>query len=117
MKNFIVASLVLALSQAAVAQSTVQDAAVKISKGSAVEVRLKDGQKLRGRLGEVSSSSFTLQTTKDGKVDSRDLAFDDVKSLKPKRDKGRNIALGVGLGIAGCVALLTWEVTHITLKI
>jgi hypothetical protein len=122
MKNFVVAVLGVALSQTAVAQntvqeSTVQETIVKIDKGSAVEVRLKTKEKMRGRLGEVSSSGFTMQVTKNGAVGSRDIAFDEVKSLKRigKPGKGGYVGMAVGFAAVGAgviVAVIAWQIGH-----
>jgi hypothetical protein len=117
MVNLVVAMLCISLSQIAVAQGTLQDAVVKIDKGSAVEVRLKSKEKVRGRLGDVSSSGFTVQVTKSGAMASRDIAFDDVKSIKRtgKPGKGGYIAMAVGFAAVGAgivVAVAAWQLTH-----
>ena len=117
MGNLIVAVLCVSLSQIAVAQSTVQETVVKIDKGSAVEVRLKSKEKVRGRLGEVSSSGFTMQVTKNGAVGSRDIAFDDVKSLKRtgKPGKGGYVGMAIGFAAVGAgviVAVIAWQIGH-----
>ena len=119
MKKLLVAVLCVALTQIAAAQGlvTVQDAIVKIDKGSAVEVRLKTKEKVRGRLGEVSSSGFTMQVTKNGAVGSRDIAFDDVKSLKRtgKPGKGGYVGMAIGFAAVGAgviVAVIAWQIGH-----
>jgi hypothetical protein len=117
MKNFVVGVLCLSLSQIAIAQGTVQETVVKIDKGSAVEVRLKSKEKVRGRLGDVSSSGFTVQVTKNGAVTSRDIAFDDVKSLKRTGKPGKvgYVAMAVGFAAVGAgivVAVAFWQLTH-----
>jgi len=117
MGNLIVAVLCVSLSQIAVAQSTVQETVVKIDKGSAVEVRLKSKEKVRGRLGEVSSSGFTMQVSKNGAVASRDIAFDDVQSLKRtgKPHKVHYVAYALGFAAVGAgivLAVAAWQLAH-----
>jgi hypothetical protein len=73
--------------------------------GSSIELRLKDKQKLRGARGAASESSFTLV---DASARERQIAFDDVASVKhfkAKSHTGRNILIGVGIGV-GAVAIV-----------
>jgi hypothetical protein len=73
--------------------------------GASIELRLKDKQKLRGARGAVSDSGFTLVDARSGE---RQIAFDDVASVKPVNTKshtGRNILIGVGIGV-GAVAIV-----------
>ena len=82
--------------------------------GTSIELRLKDKQKLRGARGAASDSSFTLVDSRSGE---RQIAFDDVasvKQFKAKSHTGRNILIGVGIGVgvvAAGLALLysTWH--------
>ena len=82
--------------------------------GASIELRLKDKQKLRGARGAASDSSFTLVDARSGE---RQIAFDDVasvKQFKAKSHTGRNILIGVGIGVgavAAGLALLysTWH--------
>ena len=50
--------------------------------GSNVEVKLRDGQKLRGRLGNMTGDSFELQPVKNGISSARTVAFRDVRSIR-----------------------------------
>lgn len=73
--------------------------------GTSIELRLKDKQKVRGARGAVSDSGFTLVDTRSGE---RQIAFDDVasvKHVKAKSHTGRNILIGVGIGV-GVVAIV-----------
>ncbi len=82
--------------------------------GTSIELRLKDKQKLRGARGAASDSSFTLVDPRSGE---RQIAFDEVASVKQFKTKshtGRNILIGVGIGVAAVAAGLailysTWH--------
>ena len=105
-------SIVLAImlaSPAAEAQSpsrTLKEQVLNISAGSAVEVRLGDMTKLRGRLGPISDDGFELQTVRGGKIDTAQIAFSQVKSIKDttKKSFGHSVArafLITGIVIGG----------------
>jgi hypothetical protein len=61
---------------------TVKERILEIPSGTMIEVRLLNNQKLRGRLGETTVEGFSLQTAQGNKIETRKLAFTDVKSLK-----------------------------------
>jgi hypothetical protein len=63
------------------ASTSIKEQVLNISQGSPVEVRLADKSKLRGRLGPVTDSGFELQTVKGNKIDTAQIAFDQVKSI------------------------------------
>ena len=68
--------------------------------GTNIELRFKDKQKLRGARGAVSDFGFTLV---DARAGERQIAFDDVTSVKPvsiKAHTARNILIGVGITVA-----------------
>ena len=52
--------------------------------GTSIELRLKDKQKLRGARGAVSDTGFTLVDARSGE---RQIAFDDVGSVKQVKIK------------------------------
>ncbi len=49
--------------------------------GSAAEVKLLNKQKLKGRLGEITETGFTLQYAVKDKIETRTVDFKDVKSI------------------------------------
>jgi hypothetical protein len=72
-----------------------------------IEVRLIDKQKLRGRLGEVTSEGFSLQTAQGNKIETKTIAFSDVKSFKRTGETtGKGIGRGVVYGLAGIGTLM-----------
>ena len=79
--------------------------------GASIEIRLKDKQKLRGARGAVSGAGFTLIDNNSGE---RQIAFDNVASvrlLKPSSHTGRNILIGVAIGV-GAVAIIIVSLAH-----
>ena len=84
----------------AFAAETVRSQITSMPLGTNIELRFKDKQKLRGARGVVSDSGFTLVDTRAGE---RQIAFDDVTSVKQVSTKfhtGRDILIGVGIGLA-----------------
>ncbi len=82
---------------------TLQEKVLEIPLGSRVQVRLKNKEKLRGRLGEVSKEGFVVQYAKGNQIEERQIGFDEVKSLKVNKG-GTNIvkvlaAVGAGVGV------------------
>jgi hypothetical protein len=85
------------------ASKAIKEQVLSISPGSPVEVRLADKSKLRGRLGPVTDSGFELQTVKADKIDTVQIAFDQVKSVKDTAKKSFGHSLAKGFLIAGIV--------------
>ena len=92
----------------------IKETVLTISPGSPVEVRLADGSKLRGRLGTVTDDGFELQTVKGGKVDTAQIAFDQVSAIKDTTKKSFGHSLGKGFVIAGIVIGAIFAVVAIT---
>lgn len=66
---------------------TIAAQVAKIAMGSEIEVRLFNKEKLRGRLGEVSGTGFILLIPSGTASIKRNLAFDDVKSVRVVRTR------------------------------
>lgn len=79
-------------------ENKLKAALIEIPTGSIVELRLKDKQKLRGKLGSLSDTDVQLQTLQSGKIETRSIAFDQVKSIKV-HGKGMGTAAKVTLGV------------------
>ncbi len=56
---------------------------VQLSPGSLVKITMRNNEKLKGTLGEVSAESFDLKIRKADKTESRKMRYDDVKSITP----------------------------------
>ena len=93
------------------AQPDIKEQVLRIPAGSLVEVKLKDKRVFRGRIGLATADSFVVQHAKSDKIVDEKIAFQDVKSVKPK---GRGlstrakVAIGAAIGAGGLypVALL-----------
>ena len=93
------------------AKPTFKERILEIPPGTMIEVRLLSKEKLRGRLGEVSDEGFALQTAKGNKIETRKIAFEDLKSLsKVEGAKAAKTAgwvvLGVLAGLGAVVLIL-----------
>ena len=86
---------------------TVQERVLNIPLGTMIEVSLLNKQKLRGRLGEVTSDGFSLQTALGTKVETQKIAFTDVKSVKQvEGTTGKKVGKGLLWALAGIGALM-----------
>jgi len=99
-------------------KATIQERILEVPPGTVVEVRLMNKQKVRGRLGEVTSEGCSLQTAQGSKVETQKIAFTDVKSFKKveRETVGKGIGRGVVYGLAGLgvllVVMVIWAVSR-----
>lgn len=94
---------------------SVASQASQIPRGTAVEIRLKSGQKIRGRMVGPAEDHVVVQWLNGSEIENRKIALTEIKSLKvrdgkPSRTKiiGRYL-LGGALGGAVGVVELTKE--------
>ena len=82
-----------------------------------LEVRLKSKEQVRGLRGDVSSENLIVKVSANGASQDRVIALADVKSVKLLKTKhtGRNIGIGVAIGLSAAAAILGYMVTHITI--
>ena len=82
-RRLLVWSLALLLITSAEARErTPPEQAKKITRGSRIVVRLKDGEFLRGRLGEVGQDRFTLEPLVAGYGPDRELRFQNIQNIQ-----------------------------------
>ena len=99
-------------------KATIQERILEVPPGTMIEVRLTNKQKVRGRLGEVSNEGFSLQTAQGNKVQTKKIAFTDVKSFKNAQGEtvGKGIGRGIVYGLAGIgilmVILIIWAASR-----
>ena len=84
---------------------TVQEKVVETPAGTLVEVKLKKKQTLRGRLGEADAEGFSLQYAQGDRVETRKLAYAEVKSIKVVEDAGKGHGILAGIGVAFLVLM------------
>jgi translation initiation factor IF-1 len=88
-------------------KTTLQQKVLEIPAGTLVEVRLKNKEILRGRLGEVHEAGFDVQVAAGDKVEARTIAFDELKSIKKAGGGGTGRFIGhVALGTAIVIGVL-----------
>jgi hypothetical protein len=104
--------MVMHLGPAAFGADNVTSQIAGIPTGANIEVRLKNKQTLRGTRGAVSISGFTLLNPSAG---DRQLAFDDVTSIKPLSKKShttRNVLIVVGIGVVVAVTVVAIHIKN-----
>jgi len=83
---------------------------VMVSAGMTVEVRLKKGKKIRGRVSRVTQNELELQTLAGDRIEERKITPSDVKSLKrldPDENRtARYMAAGIGAGLATLTVII-----------
>jgi len=83
---------------------TLKEQVIQIPTGAQVEVRLLNKERLRGRLGDISDEGFSVLIAQENRIETRQVAFGDVKSVKEIRKQ--RTALYVFLGVAMTLGLL-----------
>jgi hypothetical protein len=105
--------MVMQLGPAAFGADSVRNQITGMLTGANIQVRLKDKQTLRGTIGEVTDSGFTLENPSAG---NRQIAFDDISSakhIKRKTHSTRNVLIILGVIIVGAVGVLAIDcATH-----
>jgi len=84
---------------------TLQEQVAQIPGGAIVKAKLKTKETVQGRLGEVTSAGYTVQVTQGDKLETRQIAFEETKSIKQVQ-QGSKTGLWVALGIVGGAALV-----------
>jgi translation initiation factor IF-1 len=114
LRNSVSLILCLLLAVPTAAQSSVsasaQEAEVKKrvvewGTNASVSVKLKAGEKLKGRIAEIKDESFTIQFMEKDKITSREINWSEIKSLSQKSNAG-NIAAGVAVGALAAVGVV-----------
>jgi hypothetical protein len=85
----------------------VKAAILKLGSGPAahVEIKMRDGTKLKGYVSEANDSGFVVVDQKDGA--SRDVLYPQVKQVKGNNlSTGAKIAIGVGVAVGILVLIL-----------
>jgi hypothetical protein len=95
-------------------QPTLKEQVIQMPAGSQVEVRLLNKERFRGRLGEISDEGFTVQIAQENRIESRKVAFGDVKSVKVmgNNEKKRGILIGVAAAF-GILLVLALTIGHL----
>lgn len=88
---------------------TLKERLLEVPPGTMIEVRLLNKKKVRGRLGELTDQGFSLQIAQGNKIETQQVAFTDVKSVKRVEGKGTNPVWYVLAGVGALfVVLIIW---------
>ncbi len=85
---------------------TRKEKVLAIPVGTMVEVKLVTKEKLRGRIGELTNEGFSLQVAKGNTLETQQISFSQVKSVKTMEGTGSKVGKGLIYGLAGAGALL-----------
>jgi hypothetical protein len=73
---------------------------------SSLEVKLTNGEKLKGNLGVADQEGFELRIARKGAIAPRKVAFAEVRSIRVKHGMSTGAKIGLGVGIFAAVAVL-----------
>lgn len=93
--------------------AVIKERVLTIGAGSPVEVRIANKGKLRGRMGLADDNGFSLQVVKGGKVETTQVSYSDVKSLKSLSEETFGKRVGSGLVVTAIVFGVLFAVTGI----
>ncbi len=85
---------------------TPQEQVLELAPGTLVEVKLKNKQRLRGRLGEAAVDGFHLQYAKGDRVETRTVAYEEVKSIKALQGDGSGTRFLAAIGTVFLVLMV-----------
>ena len=82
-----------------------------IGEKARAEIKLRNGQKIKGYVSNAGEKDFALTDSKSGQTTT--IAYADVVEVKkPGMSKRTKILIGVGIGVVATAAILAWAVTH-----
>ncbi|MFN7947523.1 MAG: hypothetical protein U0Z53_19395 [Blastocatellia bacterium] len=98
-----------ALAQTATADAAKEEAlkkrVVEWGTNRNVTVKLKSGEKVKGRIAEISDEHFAVQFVEKGKVTSREVRYSEIKGISEKGSAG-DIAAGVAIGSLAAIGVV-----------
>lgn len=83
---------------------------LKIQPQSMVRVGLKSNEELRGRLTQVTDESFTVKVVQGEAFADRQLAYSDVKFVRPEKSGGSTAKKVILITVAVVGALALWAI-------
>ena len=88
------------------AENKIRDRIRALPPGCPLELKLTNGEKLKGRLGSVGQESLELRISGKGTITARTVALTEVQSMRVRRGMSTGAKIGLGLGIFAGVAVL-----------
>lgn len=108
LRQIVAVGLVLALTLAAqeVPKATPKEKVLSMPVGTVVEVKTVGKETLRGRLGEATDAGFAMQVVRQGNVETVQVAFSELKSIKVKQQSSsrENASTAVAWAVVGAGA-------------
>lgn len=86
-------------------QQALKEKLIEMPAGSVVEARLLGKESVRGKLGNLSDAGFEIQTVRDGRIETRTIAYDEVRSVK-LHQKGMSTTARIVLGTLAGVGVV-----------
>jgi preprotein translocase subunit SecF len=72
----------------------------------AVALQLKSGEKLQGRIAEIKDDALTMQFLQQGKIDTRDFRWNEIKKVSLKQNTEDKVRKTGGFIALGALALI-----------
>lgn len=72
----------------------------------AVALQLKSGEKLQGRIAEIKDDALTMQFLQQGKIDTRDFRWSEIKKVSLKQNTEDKVRKTGGFIALGALALI-----------
>lgn len=85
---------------------TPQEQVLELAPGTLVEVKLKNKQKLRGRLGEAAPDGFELQHAQGNRVETKTVSYAEVQSVKTLKGDGKGTRFLAAVGAVFLVLIV-----------
>ena len=88
------------------AVKTAQEQVLELAPGTLVQVKLKNKQTLRGRLGEAGNDGFNLQYAEGNRVETKMVSYAEVKSVKTLQGDGKGTRFLAAFGAVFLVLIV-----------
>ena len=111
MRRLIAWSLMMLLAPAAFGRDrTPEEQVRRIKAGAPIEVSLLSGERLTGRMGSVSPTTFVMEPVQADQGKSRTVEYTEVRLVRGTRHAVRHVVLissvTVAIVVVGCVVIL-----------
>lgn len=85
---------------------TPQEVVLEFAPGTLVEVKLKNKQSLRGRLGEAAPEGFEVQSAQGDRVETKTVSYAEVKSVRALKGDGKGTRFLAAVGTVFLVLMV-----------
>lgn len=88
------------------AVKTPQEVVLEFAPGTLVEVKLKNKQSLRGRLGEAAPDGFEVQSAQGDRVETKTVSYAEVQSVRALKGDGKGTRFLAAVGAVFLVLMV-----------